>query len=371
MSEPGAPRPQGRTSRSVTIKEVARLSGVSTATVTRALQGHPRVLPETRRRVKEAAARLGYRPDAIAQALVTGSSKTVGLVIPSSGDSFWGEIVAGIEEASVEAGFTLLFANSHGEAERESQMLELFLGKRVDGMIVAAAAGNPASWFPWGEPQLPVVLVSLDAPLRSAEFDLARTGPVAELIAESEALTPAARNFSHVSYDDVVAAETAVEYLLGLGHRRFGYLGGPPGRSSLQRLLGARGALEAAGLTLDHVATCDGSLVGGRVGALELLAAAARPTAILAYDDLVAIGAIRGARALGVGVPHDVSVVGFDDIEVAAFVEPALTTIRQPKREMGRLAMELLLDGLRGHKSPAHQTLEGELVVRESTSRAA
>jgi LacI family transcriptional regulator len=347
---------------------VARLTGVSTATVTRALQGHPRVLPATRQRVEESASKLGYRPDRLARTLVTGVSQTIGLVIPSSGDAFWGEVVDGFEQQAVDAGFSLVLGLAHGDPERERRMLELLLEKRVDGIVVAAPAGTPRDLHGLVGTTAPLVLVTWDATATPEELDRAVRDPVHEVIASLAASGAGGAWFAHVTTDDIGGSAALVRHLIELGHERIALLAGPALRPAVLRLLGYRVALEEAGLAPGAILTSAETFEAGVEMARELLSARVPPTAIVAYNDVVAIGAIRGARDLGLHVPGDVSIVGFDDIEFASYVDPALTTLRWPKREMGRLAIELLLQGLDGRDEPMTEALAGELVVRSSTA---
>jgi DNA-binding LacI/PurR family transcriptional regulator len=356
-----------RRSTRITIKDVARDSGVSTATVTRALQGSPRVLPETRRRVEDLAAKLGYLPDNLARALATGTSKTIGLVIPSSGDSFWGEVTEGLEERAVERGFTLLLGLAHADPERERAVLRLFVEKRVDGIVIGGPALAPDSWFESAASRQPLVLVSWYAANEPQEFELALRRPVAESIAMAAETPPAGPWFGHISVDDVAGAADLVRHLVSLGHERIGLIAGPPLRPARLRLLGFRLALEEAGLEPGPILSCEESFEAGHVAAVELLSAPDRPTALVAYNDIIAIGAMRGARSIGLDVPGDVSITGFDDIEFASYVDPPLTTSRQPKREMGRRAVELLLDAVDGRGGLVRETLPADLVVRGST----
>jgi DNA-binding LacI/PurR family transcriptional regulator len=359
-----------RRSRGVTIREVAELSGVSTATVTRALQGHPRVLPETRLRVEEAARALGYRPHSLARSLVTGASNTIGLLIPSTGDPYWGEFAVGLEQAAVEAGFSVLLANSHGRPALQSRMLNLFLGHRVDGIVFAAAIGRPDEWFETGEPSVPVVLVGLDSALEEDDTQRTQAMPLKALVAAAARPALVGSRYAQVAFDDMAGARLAVEHLLELGHCRLAHIAAPASRTSLLRIVGFRAALDDAGLEPTAIVSCDQSLEGGRVAALDLLSRDERPTAILTYDDLVGIGAMRAAHSVGVRVPDDLSIVGCDDIDVSAFVEPPLTTVRHPKREIGRVAMQLLLSALGGEGAPARIALPGTLIVRSSSARA-
>jgi LacI family transcriptional regulator len=353
----------------VTIVDVARISNVSPATVTRALQGHPRVLPETRLRVEQAAQKLGYRPDSIAQALATGATNTIGLLVPSSGDTFWGEVAAGVEAEAAERGISVLFANGHGDPERQRQMLDVFLRKRVDAVIVAAAAGRPHEWLARERTELPVVLIAWDAAVDAEEFARAQTAPLERAIASVTTLELPGPHYAHIAFDAMDDGSLAAQHLSALGHERIAFIAGKPQQSSLLRLLGFRTALERASLRPGPIVTCEESLEGGRQAALELLRShSARPTAIVAYNDLLAIGAIRAAHALGIRVPEDLSVVGCDDIDFAAFVEPPLTTVAQPRQKVGRLAIRLIYEQEPDREKAVRLLEAGTLVVRESTA---
>jgi LacI family repressor for deo operon, udp, cdd, tsx, nupC, and nupG len=250
-------------------------------------------------------------------------------------------------------------------------MLELFHEKRVDGLVVAAPAGNPGDWPQGGPGGPPLVLVSWDTISQPDDFERARTRPVGETIS-ALAGTPLGGDWAaHVAVDDVGGAAEVVRHLIALGHERIALLAGPPLRPALLRMLGYRLALEEAGLAAGRMVSCDETFEAGRRAATELLAGADRPTAIVSYNDVVAIGAISGARRAGLRVPGDISIAGYDDIDFASYVDPALTTLRQPKREMGALAMDLLLDAITTGARSTRRTLAGELVVRGTTGPVA
>jgi DNA-binding LacI/PurR family transcriptional regulator len=348
----------------VTIKDVARLSGVSAATVTRALQGHPRVLEATRLRVEEAAQELGYRPDHIARALVTGTSRTIGLLIPTVSDPYWAEVAEGIEQRAAEEDFSVLFASAHGNPSRAEKMLDVFLGKRVDGVVVTASAG--AEFTVLDGTSAPAVVVGWDPPVAPAEVERAAGASVVALLDEEG--RRAGAPIPHVAFDDVGAGRIAARHLLELGHRRIAFLGGPATLAALLRLLGARAVLEQAGVSLESAALGADALEDGRVAAVGLLQSEPRPTALVAFNDLVGVGALHAAHSLGLAVPGELSVIGFDDIALAGFVEPGLTTVRQPKREMGARAIDLLLSVMRHAPSPGGDRLAGSLVLRGSTA---
>lgn len=356
------PYPDERPPR-VTIKDVARLSGVSQATVTRALNGSPRVRPETRRKVEEACLTLGYRPHSLARALVTGTSNTIGLLVPSIGDAYWGTLAAGVEERAGEHGLAVLLANSQGDPTREQQMIELFLGKSVDGIAVGAAVSDPLKWLSPRDRGLPVVIISSDAKLSDRELRAAHSLPLSEL--ETWPQAPELDGpFRVVDSDNRQAGFLAGSHLVELGHRRIAFVGGAPIYSSVYRLIGFRTALAVAGLTPVAILDAPETLQAGQEAASQLLSMREPPTAIFAYSDMLAIGLMRGVRQLGLSVPEDLSVVGVDDIEVSAFVDPPLTTIHQPKAEIGRSAVDALLSK---ETSLEPYTLAGSLTVRSST----
>lgn len=355
-----------RRRRPVTIKDVAQLSGVSAATVTRALQGHPRVLPETRARVQDAATRLGYRPDHAARSLVTGISRTIGLLVPTIRDPYWAEVAAGIEPRAAEDGFAVLIASGYGDPVRAGQTLEVLLGNRVDGIIVTTSAGvaEPRLAQAMG---LPTVVVGLDPPVGSLELEGARLAPVPTLLEAGQRHRVEAR-LSHVGFDDVDAGEIAARHLIELGHRRIAFMAGPSTLATVLRIAGVRTVLEQAGLKLGLVSYGGDTFEQGCEAGLDLLRGERDFTAIIAFNDLVAAGVARAARTLGIEVPGELSVVGFDDIMLARLFEPALTTVRAPKYEMGARAADLLFEHM-GRESQMHwELLRGSLVVRDSTA---
>ncbi|MGH3276478.1 MAG: LacI family DNA-binding transcriptional regulator [Streptosporangiaceae bacterium] len=355
--------------KAVTIADVARLSGFSAATVTRALQQSPLVRPATRQSVERAVEQLGYRPHWFAQALASRTSRTIGLLIPSSGDSFWGQVVTGAERRATEAGFSVLLANAHDDPVLESRATDLFLGRRVDGMILAGTVGREVSWFAAGQPPVPVVKVNWETSFSPARLDVIAE-PVDALLARVRRAHRRSA-ISSISVDDFGAARRLTEHLIASGHRRMAFAGVATSRTAILRLLGFRKALMEAGLEPAGFVAGPQTLETGREAALTLLSARVAPTAIVAYDDMVAIGVMRGVRADGRRVPDDISVVGFDDIEVAEFVDPPLTTVRQPKEAMGRLAVEVVLRGVAGSVPKETHLLQGELVRRGSVGTTA
>ncbi len=345
----------------VTIDEVARHAGLSVATVSRVMHDSPRVSAEARRRVHEAVETLGYMPNALARGLVMRSTGTIGILVNSIADPFWAEVVRGCEDRAQERGCAVLIASSYEDAAREQRAVDLFRQKRVDGIIVGASSGGPTALSRHGAYRLPVVFVNNEHV--TPEEQSSASGGAYDVAAA------AATDTYLVAGDDVHGARLATAHLLALGHRRCAYVGAQGRASSLRRLRGYRLALAAAGLAFDEslvVAPGEGA-INGELAAFRLLARRPAPTALFCYDDMTAVGALRAVRALNLWVPQDVAVVGFDDIPLAAYLDPPLTTVRQPMYEMGRQAMTMLLDLLAGETPPRVVSMPGELVIRSSS----
>lgn len=326
----------------VSIKDIARAAGVSHSTVSRALAGSALVRPQTRVRIQRLAQEMGYTPSAIARSLVRQRTETIGVVVSTVADPFVAEVVRGIEETAFDRNFSVLLCESSNDREREIAAVKMLREKRVDGIVVSASTVGDFYMPLLDEINVPIVLVN-----REQGTDYAYS----------------------VVTDDVHGGELATQYLLDLGHRRIGLITGPiTSQSSANRLAAYRATIERHGLLFDPalVAAGDGRVEGGRRGAHLLLTSPLPPTAVFCYNDLTAIGAILAAKKLGLRVPQDISVVGFDDIPFAEYVDPPLTTIRQRRYEMGRLAVEMVFDLLDGLDPEANIFLSGELIVRES-----
>lgn len=328
----------------VSITDIAKAAGVSPSTVSRALQDHPRISRERRTAIQALAATMGYRPSQVARSLVTGHTRTLGVVVTDVTDPFVAEVMKGVEEAGRECGYSLLFAASHRDPERELEAMRLLLDRQVDGMVVISgragmrygqmrsATGQPLAW--------PLVLINNREP-----------GP----------------GIYSVRMDNQRGAEAAVAYLAALGHQRIAFVAGPAqGRSSRERLEGYRTGMAA--LTprgAEWVVAGAGLLEDGPRALAALRDLARRPTAVLCYNDLAAIGLLSAAAAEGVRVPRDLAVVGYDNIPLSAYSTPPLTTIDQPKAQMGRRAVEMCVAALKG-QPVENVVLEGRLVVRAS-----
>jgi len=303
----------------VTIGDVARTARVSTATVSRVLSGAARGRPETRARVLTAARELGYHPSGIARSLKLRTTRTLGLIITDIENPFFPELVRAVEDAARTAGYAILLCNADDDAERERGYLDLLVERRVDGVIIAASTlgARQGEWL--AEPPLPVVLVNS---------------------------VPSGPRLPAIASDNRRGGQMAIEHLLGLGHEAFGHLMAP--RRNLDardRLAGVRDAMEAAGRDPATVTVTvgDAGVAGGERAMTELLELVPEVTGVFAYNDLMAIGAMRAIRATGRGIPDDVSIIGFDDVALAAYVDPPLTTLGQATAEMGRWAFDQLI----------------------------
>jgi len=336
----------------VSIKDIARAAGVSYSTVSRALHDNPLIRFEVRQRIQDLARRMGYTPNALAQGLQSRLTHSIGLVITTVADPFFVDVVQGVEAEARQAGFSVLLATSSNDPVQEIQAIETFSRRRVDGVIVAASRISPEYADRLARVHIPVVMIN-----NQAERDYP--------------------NLHSVSVDDYAGARLAMQHLLKLGHRRIGYIGvtNRP-RSNEQRLAGYRDSLEEAGVRPDPDWVCLSSenLLGDLKGDLKAgrcLAQSVRQiqaTALFCYCDTVAVGAIMAFRSLGLHVPGDLSVIGFDDNELCEIVDPPLTTIGQPKREMGQAAVRMLLTSVNGGE--VHdQIVQPCLVVRASTAR--
>ena len=328
------------------IADVARLSGVSVATVSRALRGLPNVSPATRERVVQAAEELHYHPDPNAARLAGQRTTTIGLVMPVLGSWYHAQLFAGVEGAAAAADMEVLPIVLAGRDRLVQFVQKLPFRKRVDGLVVA------------------------DVPLADDELDRVLSADVPVVMGG----IPDSRTTS-LHPDERRASREAVQHLLDLGHTSIGIIGGleddPFGFPSPHaRIQGARDATGAAGLDLPDERVVPGNFgfAGGAEAMERLLAADEPPTAVFALSDEMAVGAIHTARHSGLDVPGDLSVVGFDDHDVARFVD--LTTVRQDVMGIGERLAELLLERIADPDAPLrHETVHTELVVRGTTAR--
>lgn len=327
-----------------TIRDVARLAGVSIATVSRALRSPELVREETRQQIMRVVAESGYAPNSLARSLRQHRAGAILLMVRDIANPFYPEVFRGAEAAARSLGCNVLIGNTDDEPARERDYLQLIRTRQADGMIVVTGR-LPESWP--GPGQRPIAAVLACEPIAGIEMPIVRI-------------------------DNVAAAGDMVRHLIALGHRRIAHITGPLDQVIAQdRLTGWRRTLVEAGLPAggELVAQGDFRLGSGIVAAKRLLATRPRPTAIFAANDESAIGAIQAIREAGLSVPDDLSVAGFDDILFAASSWPPLTTIRQPRRELGARAMLMLHAIMEGRAdTPGTVVLPTELVRRQSTA---
>lgn len=331
----------------VGIREIAEAAGVSVTTVSRALTTPARVAKETSERVQRIADELGYSPNLVARSLRSQQSGLIIVLVTNISNPMLSACARGTERVARELGYSTLLGDTQNDPVLEERYISLLASRQVDGVIV------------------------LSSRLHGRVFDLILKAKADAAVVNACACldeTPC----STVGIDDVGAARAMTEHLLSLGHRRIAAITGPAeSPHSRDRMFGYRLALRAAGLRFDEslVFHAEFSMEDGGHAAASALSLPSPPTALFCFSDLMAIGAIQKLQGMGLRVPDDVSVAGFDDIDFAAFASPPLTTVRQPTLEMGETAMRLLHQRINGSAEIETVTLPVELMIRGSTGR--
>jgi len=333
-------------SRRPTQYDVARLAGVSQSAVSKVLNdpASASIPAETRQRILKAVEIVGYQPNVLARSLRVGKTHMLGLIVPDSANPFFAELGKHMEEAAYRQGYSVILCNTGGDPDRESFYTDTLLRQQVDGVIFVAG-GNQANCLNQAlERQIPVVVVDRDLPDCAVDT---------------------------VLLDNFQGGLLATRHLLALGHRRIGCIAGPSNVTpSAERVLGYKAALGEYGIAVDDALIRQGNfqLESGWKRAHEILGQAPRPTALFACNDLMAVGALRAAAELGLSVPRDLSVVGFDNIELASYTAPPLTTVAQPTDEIGVKAVTLLIERIQDRTlKPRSERLDAALIIREST----
>jgi LacI family transcriptional regulator len=334
----------------ITIKDVAQLSGVSVMTVSRVINGGSRVSPDTRRRVEEAISELGYVPNRLARGLSRQRTGTLAVVVPDVANPFFTAIVRAAEEVARRADYHVILGDTRADLTLEREIVEDLIAHRVEGTLIAPVSDRSIPHLRRLE-QFGVPFVLIDRRVPGTHADV-------------------------VLGDSVGGARRLVEHLLSLGHRRIGFIVESDEVSTArERRAGYEAALVAAGIEVDAelVVRASADSAGGAVGMEELLMLAPRPTAVFTVNNLVALGAIEAVRAAGLEVPADVALVCFDDIEYASRLYPFLTAMEQPAQTFGTLSTQLLLDRIEGREAarPREVVLPGEFIVRKSCGAAA
>ena len=332
-------RANGSNSGKITIQSVADLAGVSIATVSRVLSGNENVREDFIDKVRDAAAKLNYTPSASAQGLAKGRNSTVGVLIPDLSNPYFPDVVKGIHNLATPSNYRLLIADSDGSPEDEISIIRDML-RQVDGIILVSPRMSIDDLKSLENALSPVVLIN-------------RMEPGVGL--------------PSVGVDNFSAMSELIGHLASLGHKRIAFLSGP--KESWQQRERARAVLHASnfGISVEEIPT-GGSIAAG-VQALDL-AMQAKSTAAICFNDLVALGVLSRAAELGIRVPEDLSVTGFDDIEFSSFSNPPLTTIRSPQIALGEMAWKILEDQLSGKPGNHQPLMSAEVVIRSSTGKS-
>ena len=325
------------------IHDVAKEAGVSTATVSRVLHNSDAVTPKTRDIVLSAIRRLNYNPNALARQMRTQKTHSVIVTVPTIGNIFFSEVIYGIEECARKYGYQILIVDMHEQSEVENYYFNAIQQHTIDGIISLSAAVA-----------------------KNLMEKIAQDYPIVVACQYLENY-----NVPNVTIDNIRAAQAVTEHLISLGHKKIAHISGQPGELLYQnRLNGYLSALAAHNLPIDLslVKYGDATIRGGYNSMKQLLDQDSSITAAFAAGDAIAIGAVKALNDAGLHVPEDFSVIGFDDLDLSAFLSPALTTVRQPRREIGRTAFEMLYS-LINHK-PLKQkqiVLDYEFIIRESS----
>lgn len=327
------------------MRDVAEHAGVSATTVSHVINETRLVSDELRERVLAAIDELDYRPNHLARSLRRGRTHTIGMIIPTGINPYFAEIAQGVEETSFEEGYSVILCNSKGSPDKARTYADVLVEKQVDGILLVSVELSVEGIRTLQAQQVPLVVVNRDI-----------SGSRTDSVLVDQA---------HGSY-------LGTRHLTGQGHRRVACITGPSDLTpSAERIAGYRQGLAEAGVPVDESLILESSLdfEGGYEAACQLIPMARSPTAVVAGNDLMALGTIRAAREMGRRVPEDLSVVGYDDVILASYSIPPLTTIAQPRHEIGVLAATLLLERMRDPDLPPRQrSLDVSLVVRQSTA---
>nr|WP_269060371.1 DNA-binding transcriptional regulator CytR [Salmonella enterica] len=327
-----------------TMRDVALKAKVSTATVSRALMNPDKVSQSTRSRVEQAALEVGYFPQSMGRNVKRNESRTILVIVPDICDPFFSEIIRGIEVTAAEQGYLVLIGDCAHQNQKEKTFLNLIITKQIDGMVLLSSR-LPFDASVEEQRNLPPMVMS-------NEF-----APELEL--------------PTVHIDNLTAAFNAMNYLLDLGHKRIGCIAGPEDMPLCHyRLQGYVQALRRSGIVVDphYIARGDFTYEAGANALKQLLEQPLPPTAVFCHSDVMALGALSWAKRQGLKVPDDLSIIGFDNIALAEFCDPPLTTVAQPRFDIGREAMLLLLDQMQGQNvSSGSRLMDCELIIRGST----
>jgi LacI family transcriptional regulator len=329
------------------IKDVALKAGVSTATVSYVLNNTRSISDEVRKRVRKAAEELDYQPSTLARSLRKNKTFTIGIIIPDNTNPYFADILRGMEDAFFKSGYSVFLCNSDRNVEKETQYLEALVNRNVDGIALIPSETDTKESIRLRQLKKPLVIVDRVLPDFSS---------------------------SVIQMDNVAGAYDAVKYLCQLGHKRIACLAGPRDvPTSQQRVEGYKKALEESGISVDTelVFYGDFQIESGIRFFPVIRSLPQKPTAIFSCNDLMAIGLLKAARNAGCRIPEDCSIIGYDDILISSHVTPSLTTMAQPRYEMGHTAAEMLISKIADPSAPERKILKARLVIRESCAEPA
>jgi LacI family transcriptional regulator len=334
-----------RKNRPGTIREIAKMCGVSIATVSRVINNPESVRPEKRQAVLQAIEKSAYVNDGLAKALAGGKSMTLGLVIPTITNSIYASSTQAIQRIAQQAGYSVILGVSDFDTVLEARIIRRLVERRVDGLILTGGEHDRSVFRMLKNQNIPFVLT----------WRLAKHAEI-----------------PCVSFDNYKAGRLAMKHLIDLGHRRIGLICGrcEVNDRARERRRAFEDSLIEIGATIDSelIFERDFEFIEGHAAMYRMLQAPDPPTAVFAASDILAIGAIAHCRESGISVPNDISVIGFDDLPIARFSSPGLTTVHVPANSMGRIAATRLLQLISGEAVPAQDILPVELVVRDSTA---
>lgn len=329
----------------MSIKQVAFRTGLSTATVSRVINQSGLVKPGTAEKVRRAVRELGYYPNTQARALALGKSRMFGLIISDIVNPFFPEVVKSFEFAAIQSGYEVIVANTDYSSERMGVCVRRMIERQVDGVAILTSEIDPRLLNELCDRRLPIVFL-----------DVGKSGPL----------------ISNIRVDYSKGIAEAVRHIVSLGHERIGFISGPVTlKSALTRRSAFMDCMSKSGVTGRGRIVVEGNhkVDGGQIAMTGLLSSPVRPTAVLTSNDLSAIGALGAIHRAGLRVPEDISVIGFDDIELSQFTQPPLTTIRLSRDEVGRKAFDALFRAVEGARHPGHDIKVSTcLVLRQSTA---
>jgi LacI family transcriptional regulator len=328
------------------MKDVARLAGVSTSTVSHVINKNRFVSDPIRDKVQAAIKQLNYAPSALARSLKLNQTRTIGMLVTASSNPFYAEVVRGVERSCYERGYSLILCNTEGDIDRMSRSIETLMQKRVDGLLLMCTESH----YPFQDilccyPSLPIIMMDW-APFEGAN--------------------------DVIQDNSLLGGEMATSYLISRGYTRIACIAGPPDKTpAKERLDGYRQAMDRAGLPVlsGYEVFSDFEFGGGLVAMKQLLALPEPPEAVFTSNDAMAVGVYQALHQAGLSIPQDMAVIGYDDIEIAQYMTPPLTTIHQPKDDLGELAIDTLIHRLNNPEvEPQVLILTPELIERGSVA---